>query len=260
MAHKGTKIVAATMMAALAVAGCSQSAETASSTASSSSAKTSDKQSQEQILIMGAASTRVLNDAISAEFPAEFNNAGSSTLISQLEDGAPGDLLITADRKAMDQAVEKGLVEDPTVFATNELVLVTTNPEITDIDSLVAKANEGAAVVACDPQVPCGRVTEALVGDKGIPFASLEHSVTDTLGKVTSGEADAGFVYSTDAIAAGDKVTTIAIPGAENEKNEYPVAVTKNATHPEQAKKVMDYLTSDKFAEVLEEHGFSPVR
>lgn len=78
MAHKGTKIVAATMMAALAVAGCSQSAETASSTASSS-AKTSDKQSQEQILIMGAASTRVLNDAISAEFPAEFNNAGSST-------------------------------------------------------------------------------------------------------------------------------------------------------------------------------------
>ena len=259
MAHKGTKIVAATMMAALAVAGCSQSAETASSTARSS-AEASDAQNQEQILIMGAASTRVLNDAISAEFPAEFNNAGSSTLISQLEDGAPGDLLITADRKAMDQAVEKGLVEDPTVFATNELVLVTTNPEITDIDSLVAKANEGAAVVACDPQVPCGRVTEALVGDKNIPFASLEHSVTDTLGKVTSGEADAGFVYSTDAIAAGDKVTTIAIPGAENEKNEYPVAVTKNATHPEQAKKVMDYLTSDKFAEVLEEHGFSPVR
>lgn len=247
------------MMAALAVAGCSQSAETASSTASSS-AEASGTQNQEQILIMGAASTRVLNDAISAEFPVEFNNAGSSTLISQLEDGAPGDLLITADRKAMDQAVEKGLVEDPTVFATNELVLVTTNPEITDIDSLVAKANEGAAVVACDPQVPCGRVTEALVGDKNIPFASLEHSVTDTLGKVTSGEADAGFVYSTDAIAAGDKVTTIAIPGAENEKNEYPVAVTKNATHPEQAKKVMDYLTSDKFAEVLEEHGFSPVR
>lgn len=259
MAHKGTKFVAATMMAALAVAGCSQSAETASSTASSS-AEASGTQNQEQILIMGAASTRVLNDAISAEFPVEFNNAGSSTLISQLEDGAPGDLLITADRKAMDQAVEKGLVEDPTVFATNELVLVTTNPEITDIDSLVAKANEGAAVVACDPQVPCGRVTEALVGDKNIPFASLEHSVTDTLGKVTSGEADAGFVYSTDAIAAGDKVTTIAIPGAENEKNEYPVAVTKNATHPEQAKKVMDYLTSDKFAEVLEEHGFSPVR
>ncbi|EPD71012.1 molybdate ABC transporter, periplasmic molybdate-binding protein [Corynebacterium pyruviciproducens ATCC BAA-1742] len=251
--------MAATMMAALAVAGCSQSAETASSTASSS-AEASGTQNQEQILIMGAASTRVLNDAISAEFPVEFNNAGSSTLISQLEDGAPGDLLITADRKAMDQAVEKGLVEDPTVFATNELVLVTTNPEITDIDSLVAKANEGAAVVACDPQVPCGRVTEALVGDKNIPFASLEHSVTDTLGKVTSGEADAGFVYSTDAIAAGDKVTTIAIPGAENEKNEYPVAVTKNATHPEQAKKVMDYLTSDKFAEVLEEHGFSPVR
>ena len=251
--------MAATMMAALAVAGCSQSAETASSTASSS-AEASDTQNQEQILIMGAASTRVLNDAISAEFPVEFNNAGSSTLISQLEDGAPGDLLITADRKAMDQAVEKGLVEDPTVFATNELVLVTTNPEITDIDSLVAKANEGAAVVACDPQVPCGRVTEALVGDKNIPFASLEHSVTDTLGKVTSGEADAGFVYSTDAIAAGDKVTTIAIPGAENEKNEYPVAVTKNATHPEQAKKVMDYLTSDKFAEVLEQHGFSPVR
>jgi len=246
-------------MAALAVAGCSQSAETNSAT-SSSSTQASDNQTQEQILIMGAASTRVLNDAISDEFPVEFNNAGSSTLISQLEEGAPGDLLITADRKAMDQAVEKDLVEEPTGFATNELVLVTTDPEITSIDALVEKANNGAAVVACDPQVPCGRVTEALVGDKNIPFASLEHSVTDTLGKVTSGEADAGFVYSTDAISAADAVITVPIPGAENEKNEYPVAVTKSAEHPEQAAKVKEFLLSDKFAEVLEQYGFSPVR
>lgn len=259
MGHKATKLVATTLMAALAVAGCSQSAETNSAT-SSSSTQASDNQTQEQILIMGAASTRVLNDAISDEFPVEFNNAGSSTLISQLEEGSPGDLLITADRKAMDQAVEKDLVEEPTVFATNELVLVTTDPEITSIDALVEKANNGAAVVACDPQVPCGRVTDALVGDKRIPFASLEHSVTDTLGKVTSGEADAGFVYSTDAISAADAVITVPIPGAENEKNEYPVAVTKSAEHPEQAAKVKEFLLSDKFAEVLEQYGFSPVR
>ena len=259
MGDKATKLVATTLMAALAVAGCSQSAETNSAT-SSSSTQASDNQTQEQILIMGAASTRVLNDAISDEFPVEFNNAGSSTLISQLEEGAPGDLLITADRKAMDQAVEKDLVEEPTGFATNELVLVTTDPEITSIDALVEKANNGAAVVACDPQVPCGRVTEALVGDKNIPFASLEHSVTDTLGKVTSGEADAGFVYSTDAISAADAVITVPIPGAENEKNEYPVAVTKSAEHPEQAAKVKEFLLSDKFAEVLEQYGFSPVR
>ena len=259
MGYKVTKLVATTLMAALAVAGCSQSAETNSAT-SSSSTQASDNQTQEQILIMGAASTRVLNDAISDEFPVEFNNAGSSTLISQLEKGAPGDLLITADRKAMDQAVEKDLVEEPTGFATNELVLVTTDPEITSIDALVEKANNGAAVVACDPQVPCGRVTEALVGDKNIPFASLEHSVTDTLGKVTSGEADAGFVYSTDAISAADAVITVPIPGAENEKNEYPVAVTKSAEHPEQAAKVKEFLLSDKFAEVLEQYGFSPVR
>lgn len=259
MGYKATKLVATTLMAALAVAGCSQSAETNSAT-SSSSTQASDNQTQEQILIMGAASTRVLNDAISDEFPVEFNNAGSSTLISQLEEGAPGDLLITADRKAMDQAVEKDLVGEPTGFATNELVLVTTDPEITSIDALVEKANNGAAVVACDPQVPCGRVTEALVGDKNIPFASLEHSVTDTLGKVTSGEADAGFVYSTDAISAADAVITVPIPGAENEKNEYPVAVTKSAEHPEQAAKVKEFLLSDKFAEVLEQYGFSPVR
>ncbi|EEI62766.1 molybdate ABC transporter substrate-binding protein [Corynebacterium glucuronolyticum] len=259
MGHKATKLVATTLMAALAVAGCSQSAETTSAS-NSSSAQASDTQSQEQILIMGAASTRVLNDAISKEFPVEFNNAGSSTLISQLAEGAPGDLLITADRKAMDQAVEKDLVEEPTVFATNELVLVTTDPEITSIDKLVEKANAGATVVACDPQVPCGRVTEALVGDKNIPFASLEHSVTDTLGKVTSGEADAGFVYSTDAISASDTVITVPIPGAEKEKNEYPVAVTKSTQHPEQAQKVKEFLTSDKFAEVLEQYGFSPVR
>lgn len=214
------------------------------------------------LTVLAAASTRVVNDEVTAlsDHPLEFVNAGSTTLVQQLAEGAPGDVLVTADEPSMDRAVAAGVVSDPVEVATNSMVMVvpTGNPAgITGVDESL----DGANVVLCDPQVPCGTVTEQIMAAEGLEIAaaSREHSVSDTLGKVISGEADAGWVYRTDAQAAGDTVEVFDIPGAHTVPNTLFAAVSLESHHPEQARELLALLTGEEMAEVWTDHGFNPV-
>lgn len=219
-----------------------------------------------EMTVHGAASTRVLNDAlqelaVELDPPMEltFNNAGSSTLVQQLGDGAPGDVLITADKANMDRAVEDGSAKNPQVVATNSMVMVVPagNPgNIGSVDDL-----DGANLVLCDPQVPCGTVSETLIeaNDIEVDPISLEHSVSDTLGKVASGEADAGWVYRTDAAAAGDAVEVIDIPRAEEFPNSLVAGVATNTDNPEESQQLLNLIGSEEMASVWEDYGFTPV-
>lgn len=216
------------------------------------------------LTVLGAASTRVINGDLAARaaqldppLQVDFLNMGSSTLVQQLADGAPGDLLITADRATMDRAETWGTVAEPQVVATNTLVMVVPagNPAgITAVTGL-----DAANLALCDPQVPCGSVAAALIDELGITVrpVSLEHSVTDALGRVTSGEADAGWVYRTDAVAAGEAVEVIEIPGATDHPTAVMAAVTTGTDHPERARALFGLLTSPELSGVWAEHGFT---
>lgn len=213
------------------------------------------------LTILGAASTRVANADLAAltDHHLEFVNAGSSTLVQQLAEGSPGDLLLTADEQSMDRAMEQGVVADPVAFATNSMVMVVPagNPAaITGVDGSL----DGANVVLCDPQVPCGNIAEQIMADEGLEItaASLEHSASDTLGKITSGEADAGWVYRTDAQSAGDAVEVFDIPGADAAPNTLLAAVTAESRHPEQARELLELITGGDMAAVWEDNGFTP--
>lgn len=215
-----------------------------------------------ELSVLAAASTRVLNEQLAELSDNElgFVNAGSSTLVQQLADGSPGDLLITADQRAMTAAVEQNVVIEPVELATNSMVMVVPagNPAgITGVDASLDRAN----VVFCDPQVPCGDVARQIMAREGyqIDAVSLEHSAADTLGKVTSGEADAGWVYRTDAQAAGDQVEILDIPGAEDVPNTLYAAVTANTDNPEPARRLLAVLTSAEMSAIWEEHGFHPL-
>lgn len=214
-----------------------------------------------ELIVLGAASTRVVNEDLKelSGNELEFINAGSSTLVQQLIDGSPGDLLLTADRASMNRAVEHGVVSAPVAIATNSMVMVvpTDNPAgITGVDSSLEDAN----VVLCDPQVPCGAVAVRIMADQniGIQAASLEHSVADALGKVTSGEADAGWVYRTDAQAAGGSVKVFDIPGAEKVPTTLYAAVSTEAVNPGQAQALVELITGAAMAGVWEDNGFTP--
>lgn len=187
----------------------------------------------------------------------EFSFAGSADLLTQLTHGAPGDVFAAADTATMDRAARAGLLAGPPrAFASNTLTIAVApgNPKgIRGFRDLAA-----VAVVVCARQVPCGAALPRLQDEAGVRLApvSEESSVTDVLNKVTSGQADAGLVYLTDARAAGDKVGTVAFPEAADAVNTYQIAVLRDAREPALAGRFVDLVTGPTGRQVLDAAGF----
>lgn len=183
---------------------------------------------------------------------------GSSGLVDQIAGGAPADVFASADQANMARALEDDLVAgEPILFATNVLTLITPpgNPAgITGLDDSLA----GSRLVVCADGVPCGDATRELAeaADIELEPVSEETKVTDVRGKVESGEADAGIVYTTDATAAGDAVEVIPIDGAEDAPNRYPIAGLAEAGHPTLAQRFIDSVTGEEGQAILAGYGF----
>jgi molybdate transport system substrate-binding protein len=190
----------------------------------------------------------------------EFSFAGSSDLVTQLTNGAPADVFAAADTKNMDKVKQANLLSgDPVNFASNTLTIVTAPGNPKHIASFKDLAQPGLLVVVCAPQVPCGSATQKVEDATGVKLSpvSEESQVTDVLNKVTSGEADAGLVYVTDALAAGDKVTAVAFPESSGAVNTYPIAVLKQTKNPDLAKKFVDLVNGEAGQKILSAAGFA---
>lgn len=188
-----------------------------------------------------------------------FNFAGSNSLLEQISNGAEADVFASADQKTMGKAVAAGVIDgDPTVFTSNVLTIVTPPGNPAGIQSFADLAKPGLSLVVCAPQVPCGAATGEIADATGARLTpvSEESSVTDVLGKVTTGQADAGLVYVTDAASAGDKVQVIDFPEAAGAVNEYPIAPVEGAKNPVGATRFIELVTSDQGQRVLREAGF----
>jgi molybdate transport system substrate-binding protein len=257
--------VAALGVAAL-VAGCSSSstepaAPSSPSTASEAAAVTGD------VTVFAAASLKKTFTELGTRFETDhpgtkvtFNFAGSSDLVAQLDQGAPADVFASADTNNMTKATDAGVVAgSPVNFATNTLTIVTPPGNPKGIASFADLAKPGTQVVVCAPQVPCGSATEKVEKAAGVELApvSEESAVTDVLGKITSGQADAGLVYVTDAAGAGDKVTAVAFPESADAVNTYPITVLKEAANPQAAQAFVDLVTGSAGQEVLTAAGFA---
>lgn len=184
---------------------------------------------------------------------------GSSDLAAQIAEGAPADVFAAADERTMGTVTDAGAARgEPVVFATNTLQIVTPRGNPKRVRSLTDLAAAGAKVVLCAPQVPCGAATQALLSQAGVEVrpVSEEQSVTDVLGKVASGEADAGVVYATDVRAAGTTVSGVEVPGASSVVNRYPIAVLHDAEDPGLAAEFVDFVTSEAGRRALSDAGF----
>ncbi|MGY0502415.1 molybdate ABC transporter substrate-binding protein [Nocardia sp. FBN12] len=187
----------------------------------------------------------------------QFSFAGSSDLAAQLQAGAPADVFAAADQPTMDKVVQGGrITAAPATFATNVLTIVTApgNPKgINGIDDLA-----DATLVVCAPQVPCGRATKKVADAAAVTLhpVSEESSVADVLTKVTSGQADAGFVYVTDAAGAGAKVSAVAVPEASAAVNAYPIAVVADSKQATTAQKFTELVTGPTGRAALAAAGF----
>ncbi len=188
-----------------------------------------------------------------------FNFAGSSDLVAQIQDGAPADVFASADVKNMDKAVEADLVDgEPVLFATNMLQIATPPDNPAKIATFADLAKPDVKLVICAPQVPCGNATQVVAESANVTLSpvSEEQSVTDVLGKVRSGEADAGLVYVTDFAGAGDEVLGIEFPESSAQVNEYPIVALKGSDNSDVAKAFVEFVTSPDAQAVFAAAGF----
>ena len=182
----------------------------------------------------------------------------SATLAEQVDQGAPADVLATADQKTMQTVVDAGNASSPQLFATNQLTMVVPAKNPAHLRSFADLDKPGVAYVVCVPTAPCGKLAQTQLAAHHIAAKpkSEEVDVKSVLAKVEADEADAGLVYVTDAVAAGDKVTKIDIPASGETLNRYPIAALKDASEPTLAKEWVDLVTSSQGQQVLRAAGF----
>ena len=150
---------------------------------------------------------------------------GSASLATQIEQGRPADLVITANRATMDRIVATGLVDgDPIELVQNRLVIAVPPDNPGGVDELSDLSVRALKIAACAPEVPCGALAADLAADQGVELAidSFDPSVRAVVTRVETGAVDAGLVYATDAAAAD--VTTIEIDDSGDFVTSYFVA------------------------------------
>ena len=260
-------IAAVSLLSAVSLAACGGSASNSSTGAASGTASPGASAGAEKatgkVTVLAAASLQGAFEEIEKTVEKDnpgldvtFDFQGSQDLVSSLAGGDSADVLATANNSTMKTAADQKLVGNQTEFATNVLTLIVPkgNPKkITGLDSSL----DGANLVICAPEVPCGEATKKLAEAQGITLnpVSEEQKVTDVRGKVESGEADAGIVYTTDAAAAKDKADKIDIPDG-GVVNHYPIAQTAKPENPAGAQVFIDAVTGKAGQEILTKHGF----
>jgi molybdate transport system substrate-binding protein len=251
-----TRIIAAFAVIAVICSACGSSAP-ANSSASGLSGT---------ITVFAASSLNEGYTAIGKEFQKShpgtmvtFTFGGSSMLVSQIQQGAIGDVFASADQPNMQKLIDARLTaESPIVFARNNLEIVVGKGNPKHITSLADLGRSGLVVVLCAPAVPCGRYAAQALQKAGVSVrpASQEADVKAVLSKVALGEADAGIVYITDVNAAGTAVEGVAIPAAVNVVAEYPIVILKDSQNRALARAFISYVLTDG-RRMLARYGFT---
>ena len=246
----------------LLLAGCGGGAQPASPAPSAAPAESGT------LTVLAAASLTETFTGLEQRFEADhpgvdvkLNFAGSSDLAQQVVNGAPADVFAAASDATMKTVTDAGLAAGtPTIFATNVLQIATAPGNPKGIAAFADLAKPDLKVVVCAPQVPCGAAADRIEKATGVTLSpvSEEADVKSTLGKVTSGDADAGLVYVTDVTAAGDDVQGVSFPEASQATTNYPITVLKDAPQGPLAQQFVDLVTGDAGRQALEAAGFGP--
>lgn len=227
-----------------------------------------DADSDSPLQVFAAASLNVAGDELKQAYAKahsdqtiEWNFAGSSALVRQIEQGASADVFISADEKNMTKAFElpefseAKSKDDAPIVATNRLVLAVAEGNPGHVESL--DDVDDAQVAICAESVPCGTLAHQVLRDHKLQpkNSSEDANVSDVSTRVATGQVDAGFIYSSDAQSlkeSGTKIEVIDLAGVE--KNKYPAATTNDAA--DNAADFVTWLESKEAQEILHKHGF----
>jgi molybdate transport system substrate-binding protein len=191
-----------------------------------------------------------------------YSFAGSDQLALQIRQGAPADVFASASPRYTELAYRDGLVTKPVVFATNRLIVLVPKSNPARIRSVYDLRRGGVKIVIGDKTVPIGTYTRQILDALGITndvmtnVVSQETDVKGIVSKVALGEADAGFVYRTDARPVASRTRTLALPEWAQPPIRYEIAVVKSSSHAAAARAFIKRVTSKRGRKLLAAAGF----
>ena len=193
------------------------------------------------ITVFAAASLTESFTEIGKDFQAKsgsvvtFNFGASSTLATQINQGAPADVFAAASPATMKIVTDAGGAGAPVSFVSNTLQIAVPEGNPAQITGLADFADEAKLIAICSPQVPCGTAAEKVFAAAKITPKpdTLEQDVKATLAKVAADEVDAALVYKTDVIGAPDDVDGLDFPESSRAVNQYPIAALTASRTPE---------------------------
>ncbi|HEX2428695.1 MAG TPA: molybdate ABC transporter substrate-binding protein [Gaiellaceae bacterium] len=206
-----------------------------------------------------------LTDVFQAFDPAQrYSFAGSNTLETQIKNGAPADLFASAAPLNTQRLFAQGLVQRPVTFTSNRLTLIVPRSNPADLHSVYDLKTKPVKLVIAGAAVPVGSYTRTVLRKMGLTsvlskVVSQESDVRAVTGKVALGQADAGFVYVTDARAVADQVTLIRIPAWAQPRVRYEIAVVSSSSRKAAAQAWIKKLLSPKGQAALRSYGFLPL-
>jgi len=206
-----------------------------------------------------------LTDVFRALDPAQkYSFAGSNALETQIRNGAPADLFASAAPLNAERLFGQGLVQKPVTFTSNRLALIVPNSNPAGIKSVYDLRRKPAKLVIAGAAVPVGAYTRTVLRKMGLSsvlskVVSQETDVRAVTSKVALGQADAGFVYVTDAKAVADRVKVIRIPAWAQPRVRYEIAVVSSSSNKAAAQAWIKMLLGPKGQNALKEFGFLPL-
>jgi molybdate transport system substrate-binding protein len=194
----------------------------------------------------------------------QYSFAGSNTLEMQIRNGAPADLFASAAPLNTQRLFREGLVDKPVTFTSNRLALIVPRSNPARVRSVYDLRRKRVKLVIAGPTVPLGAYTRTVLRRLRLlsvlsKVVSQEPDARAVTGKVALGQADAGFVYVTDARAVRGRVTVIRIPSAAQPRVRYEIAIVSRSTRKAAARAWIDMLLSPKGQRALRNFGFLPV-
>jgi molybdate transport system substrate-binding protein len=222
------------------------------------------------ILVSTAASLKDSVEQIAATYEnshpgirIRFNYGSSGTLQKQIEQGAPADLFLSAGKKQMDALLSEKLVKQSGIVLTNRLVVIVPANSTGTIKDVVQLLDPAVRKVALgEPEsVPAGQYARQSLMALGVwekfqPKLVYAHDVRQVLAFVETGNADAGFVYLTDAIHSSKAKIAAEIPDTSHELIQYPFGLLAGAQHKQESADFFQYLRSEPAMKVFEKNGF----
>jgi molybdate transport system substrate-binding protein len=216
---------------------------------------------QATLTVYAAAS---LTDAFPKIAPsAKFSFAGSNALATQIQKGAPADVFASANMTLPTQLFQKNLCSKPVVFTRNTLVLIVPKSNPARLHNVYDLRRPGIKLVIAGPGVPVGSYTLQILKNMNLTsvlsnVVSRETDVREVLAKVALGEADAGFVYSTDARTVPGKVTVIKIPAWAQPKVQYGICIVSKSGNKPAAQAFVHRVVGKAGQKILLSYGFLP--